>query len=324
MQSNDDILTKIDAAIKTIVDVSQLGSSVLQPQYFNQYVQDAVAQTSIMQDARMIVMDSQVQNIDRVGFGSRILQYVAENTDISSSDAPTFAQNVLTAKEFVAMTGISDNALRRSLGKTGFESTLVSMFATQAGIDWEEQAVYADTGVGALPTSMKQQDGWIARADSDQLLYGGTSGDFEIADDGYMAMMDKMIETYPREYFRNPSQLRFYFGWEEYDGFRNELIGRETGLGDTMILGNQQLTYKGIPIVYAPVMDSAEGVAHVGRAAFLAEPSNLVYGIFEKVTIERDRIPKARRTDFVLGMEVDQDYVNEEAVVIAFPEVNHP
>lgn len=316
---NLDYLTEM--ALKTIVDVSQLGSSVLQPEYFNQYIQEATQNRTILSEARRIVMNTQVFNIDRVGFGSRILQYVAENTAIETSDAPTFSQNVLTAKEFVALTGISDNALRRALGQSGFESTLVSMFAEQAGIDWEEQAVFGDTGIGAYDTVMKSQEGWIAQADTDQLLFDGGSGtDFDVSGDGYMAMFDAMIEAYPKEYFNQPSMLRLYCAWEEYDGFRTELATRETGVGDAVLTGSGELTYKGIPVRYAPVLNSAEGVEHMGRPCILVQPDNLVYGVFEDITIERDRVPKSRRTDFVLGMEIDQDFVNEKAISIAFPE----
>jgi len=315
---NMDYLTQM--ALKTIVDVSQEGASVLQPQYFNQYVENATKNRTILNEARRIVMPTQVFNIDRVGFGSRIVQYVAENTDISTSHAPTFSQNVLTAKEFVAMTGISDNALRRALGQSGFESTLVNMFSEQAGIDWEEQAVFGDTGISAYDTVMKSQEGWIAQADSGQLLFDGGSGtDFDLSEDGYMAMFDAMIDQYPKEYFNMPQQHRLYCAWAEYDGFRTELATRETGLGDAVLMGNGELTYKGIPVKYAPVLDSTEGVDHMGRPCILVNPENLVYGVFEDITIERDRVPKARRTDFVLGMEIDQDFVNETAISVAFP-----
>jgi len=326
MTDNQNLDYLTDMALKTIVDVSQLGSSVLQPEYFNQYIQEATQNRTILSEARRIVMNTQVYNIDRVGFGSRILQYVAENTAISTSDAPTFSQNVLTAKEFVALTGISDNALRRTLEQSGFESTLVSMFAEQAGIDWEEQAVFGDTGISAYDTVMKSQEGGIAKADSGQLLFDGGSGtDFDLSEDGYMAMFDAMIKAYPKEYFNQPSMLRLYCAWEEYDGFRTELATRETGLGDAVLAGNGELTYKGIPVKYAPVLNSAEGVEHMGRPCILVQPDNLVYGVFEDITIERDRVPKSRRTDFVLGMEIDQDFVNEKAISIAFPEeVEYP
>lgn len=323
--SNDDFLSKIDNALKAVVDSTALGTSILQPAYFNQYIQEATVNRTILNEARQIIMSAQVQNIDRTKFGSRILQYLGEGVDVSSSNAPTFEQNTLTAKEYVALTGINDQAMRRMLNGSGFESQLVSMFAEQAGIDWEENAVYADSNTGALPTSMKQQIGWVpAAVDNGMDLYGGTSGDFVIDDDGYSGMFDTMIDAFPKTYFQNPSALRFYCGWEEFQGYRNELAGRETALGDAMLIGNQELSYQGVPVRYAPVMDSAEGVEHIGRACMLVEPSNLVYGVFENITVERDRVPKARRTDFVLTMEIDQTFENEDAVVVAFPEVNHP
>jgi hypothetical protein len=325
MYSNDEFLEKMDKALKTVVNTTQLGASVLQPAAFNQYVLEATQNRPILSEARQIIMTSNVQNIDRVGFGSRILQYVGEDVEVTSSDAPTFTQNVLTAKEFNARTGINDYAMRRMLNGPSFETQLVSMFAEQGGIDWEENCVYADSGTGALPTSLKQQIGWVPEAiDTGQDLYGGSGGDFSIEEDGYSGMFDAMISLYPKPYFQNPSQLRLYCGWEEFDGWKTEFAGRETAGGDQYLTQAGAPAYKGIPVVYAPVMDSAEGVSHIGRACMLVNPNNLCYGVFQDITVERDRVPSYRRTDFYLTMEIDADFENEDAVVVAFPDEDHP
>lgn len=324
--SNIDILAKLNQSIKAVT-VSTLGSSVLQPEYFNQFVQEATQDLSILPEARLIPMDSDKVNIDRTGFGARVLQKVNENTEISSASDPSFHQNQLVAEEFVAMAQLTDQSLRRNIEKANFEATLVSMLSQQAGVDWEEYAVFADSSLYTAPSVpvLHAGDGWIAKADDDQKIYGTGAGKaFDYSANGVTGMFKEMVDTYPKKYFKQPAQHRIYCGWTDFDGYRDELASRETGLGDAALSQALELNYKGIPVKYAPVLDSTDGVTAMTRPAILVNPNNLVYGILEDITIEPDRIPKARRTDFVLGMEIDQHFENETAVVVAFPEGTKP
>lgn len=330
MISNAELLADIEKAMKAMT-VSEMGTSVLQPQYFNQFIREATENTAILSEARFMEMNAQVANIDRIGFSSRILQVVAEETDISVSSDATPAQNVLTAKEFVAMTGVTDQALRRNIERENFESTLISLMAERVGFDLEEKAVFGDTakytggGDGGAIATLHAQDGWIKRAGTGQHLYGtGAGKDYDYVADGIMGTFDACIDLYPKAYLRNPAALRFYVGWDYYDGYRSELLERETGLGDMALTSDMQLVYKGIPVKYAAVLDSTAGIAAYGKAAMLVDPSNLVYGVFKDITIEPDRVPKARKTDFVLTIESDQDFENETAFAVAFPEATHP
>ena len=88
-------------SIKSIT-VSDLSYSVLQPQYFNQFVQEATRDQVILAEARRIVMTSQVTNIDRTGFSNRIMEVATEATAPTGVN-PGFNQEQLTAKEFVGM-----------------------------------------------------------------------------------------------------------------------------------------------------------------------------------------------------------------------------
>ncbi|MDP3014656.1 MAG: hypothetical protein Q8M92_10460 [Candidatus Subteraquimicrobiales bacterium] len=318
-------------ALKAVTTISTLGASVLQPGYFDQYVKEATQNRTILNDARQIRMESQVQNIDRVGFGSRITQIVAENTDISTSSEPTFAQNVLTAKEYVAMTSLTDQASRRTLEAPNFESSVVSMFAEQAGIDWEERAVFGDTtkytggGDGGNIPALRAQDGWIKRADADQLIYGtGAGKDFDYAEDGIIGAINACRATYPQAYMNNPGEVSIYMGFDYFDAYVDEWGERYTPAGDEALSSGVARPFKGHPVKYAPVLDSAAGVAAYDPAIIMVNPSNMVYGIFQDVTIEPDRVPKARRTDWVLAAETDQDFENEEAVVVCFPAETSP
>ena len=80
--------------------------------------------------------------------------------------------------------------------------------------------------------------------------------------------------------------------------------------------------YKGIPVVYCPMLERASEAT--GRVAMLQHPDNMAWGVFHEVTIEREREAKARRTDFVLTIEADAHYEDENAAVVALIDQTQP
>lgn len=319
-----------EMALKAIT-VSTLSSSVLQPSYLDQYIKEATESRVILNDARQIRMPTQVFNIDRVGFGSRIMSVVAEGTEITDDAEPTFTQNVLTAKEFSCMVGLTDQAARRTLEAPNFETSLVSLFSEQAGADWEELAVFGDTakytggGDGGDVTLLHAQDGWIKRAGTGQHLYGtGAGKDFDFAADGVVGAMDACIALYPKKYITQPSMINFYMGWDYFDQYITEWGDRQTAMGDEALATGVARPYKGFTVKYAPVLDSTAGVAAYGKPILMSNPDNMVYGIFEDVTIEPSRKAEFRKTNWILTQETDQDFENETAFVACFPDATHP
>lgn len=321
-----------DMVMKAVTTISTLSTSVLQPQYFQQYIREATEPRTILNDARRIVMDSSTVNIDRIAFGSRILQQVAEGSAISTYSDPTPAQNQLIAEEFVALVGLTDQAARRTIeGRSNFESTLISMFADRAGQDWEELAVWGDTakytgsGDGGNIPVLHAQDGWIKRAGTGQHLYGtGAGKDFDYPNTGIVGALKACIDLYPKKYLNQPRDVTFYMGWDYFDLYVDEWGDRQTAAGDQAMETGVARPYKGMQVKYAPVLDSAAGVAAYGAPILMSNPDNMVYGVFEDITLEPDRIPKQRQTDWVLAMETDQDFENETAFVACFPDATHP
>lgn len=141
-------------------------------------------------------------------------------------------------------------------------------------------------------------------------------------------MFNAMIAALPKQYLQNPADWRFYVTWEVYDGYRDVLRARQTNLGDTATTGNTPLYYKGIPVVYTPMLERSAaynaGAGTWGKVALLSNPDNMVWGVFQQVTIEPSRVAVARRTDFVLTVEADCNYEDENAAVAAFIEVPAP
>lgn len=344
------LLNQLDAAFKSIVEVSTLGTSVLQPEKQAQFVEAMQHKTVILNVARFISMDAQKYDIDRTGFVGRVLRSGAlesgEHRDIDSATDtrnPQFNTNQLDAKELVGITAIRDTALRRNIEREAFANHLVDLFGEAAGRDLEEYALLADTDLPYNTDNfLHQTDGWAKLAANK--VYGRNSAgqqprDFDGSDltgDGDVeAVFEAMLQALPKQFLQDPGDWRYYVTWEVSNEYHNQLKRRGTPLGDTAQTDSFPLRYKGIPIVYVPMLERAAAVdidtdADVkrdrveGRIAMLQYPDNMVWGVFETVTVEPERKPRQRLTNYVLTFEGDAHYEDENAAVIAFLDKANP
>ena len=302
--NNQQMLEKINSALKSIT-TGDLGGSKLSRSKQQRFVQTVSEATPILDAARRINMTSHTHDIDRVGFADRILGKATEGVAGTSDSKPVFNTNTLESVEVMAIAGITDSTLEDNIEKEGFEDTLLDLIADRTGIDLEELFLVGDKT--SSDPFLALTDGWLKKAANE--VVGGnetTPGDFLETD--VESMFDAMIAAVPKKYLRNRADWTFYVHWDIEDAYRNVLRKRGTGLGDSAQTSALQLSYKGFKI-----QDSAnmpEGTA------FLAPASNLVYGIYRDIFIEPDRIPKARKTDFVTTLRVDCHFEDENAAVV--------
>jgi hypothetical protein len=336
MITNDEIIAKLNAAFKDIVDVNDLGQSVLQPAKFEKFVRAMQHKTVILDEARFIEMKADIEDIDRVGFIGRILHSGVKFNPVTGKyehqgplteekyAKPQYITNQLIAKELQAVTGIRDRALRRNIEKGDFEGTLVDLFGEAAGRDLEEFAVLGDKDIPyEVDDVLCLTDGWIKRAA--QKVYGAGEGkDFDPSDEENFPenMFDAMLAALPKQFLQDESQWRFYVDWDVRNAYLNLLKKRNTALGDEALTKKLAAGYKGISIVYVPILGRSISIGEGGngKVALLSAPDNMAWGIFHEITIEPDRIPKDRRTDFVLTFEGDADYEDENASVASYIE----
>lgn len=301
--NNSDLLKRIDGALKAIT-VSDLGSSKLATQKQQQFVKTVSQATTMMDVARRIDMSSHTHDIDRVGFGNRILGKAVENTAPGTDSKPDFATNTLESIEVIAVAGITDSTMEDNIEQDQFENTLLDLIADRAGVDLEELFINGDKAAGA-DDFLKLTNGWLNLAANS--VTGGTGLDFAANDSE--GMFDSMIGAVPKKYLRDRSQWTFWTHWDIEDDYRNELRSRGTGLGDSAQTTANGLAYKGFSVRESSNMP--EG------SALLAPNNNLVYGLYRDVFIEPDRQAKKRSTDFVCTLRVDCNYEDENAAVAA-------
>jgi len=348
METNVELLARLDAAFKGIVEVGTLADSILQPLKFDKFIRQVEASTVIVPEARFIKMMSNKVDIDRTGFVSRILKSgktAAQGTVNRALTAaefsnPSFNTNELSTEELQAIASLRDDALRRNIEKGNFEDTLVSLFGEAAGRDLEEFFILADhTGLTfADDDVLSQTDGWCRKSANKiygQNVTGYAARDFNPADDEYPEnMFNAMLQALPKQYLGNVGDWRFWVNWAVFDGYRDILRARGTALGDSAQASNIPLYFKGIPVKYVPILERARTVAATdeaktadiieGQIGILGNPDNMVWGMFHEVAIEKEREAKLRRTDFVLTLESDSHFEDENACVVALIDKCNP
>jgi HK97 family phage major capsid protein len=297
--SQKDLLEQINSAMKAMT-VSDFGTSILTPEASERFIRVLADSTPLLQDARLIVMNSHTRNIDRLEYEAGFLRAAADAADESK---PARKQNQLIAAKVRGIVGIEDDALEDNIERDAFEQTLLEMIANRAGFDLENLYLNGDTS-GATGTVAQRYmavlDGWMT-------LAGNSVDETDFDATKVEEALEAALQAVPKKHIRNRTNWRFGVHWDIENAYRDVLRERGTGLGDSAQTGDGELRYKGIPVKVVPNM--AEG------AGLLYRLGNPVYGVYRDVRIEPDRIPTSETTNFVVSARVDAHYENEDAAV---------
>jgi hypothetical protein len=274
-----------------------------------------IDQPTILKSSRSVIMTAPQRQINKIGFGSRILKAATSATALSSGDRskPTTSQVLLSTKEVIAEIRlpydvIEDNIERGNINAAGanashqpvqggFKDTIVAMIAERAALDLEELALLGDTGSGDAYLALV--NGFIKQATTNVVSAGGAVINRTLLKNGMKAMPDK--------YLRNRVALNHYFSVDNETEYRETVAQRETTVGDAAINTNAPLFAYGVPVVPVALMPAASGL--------FTHPKNFIFGIQRDISVEVDKDISARVFIIVLTARVDFKYEEEEAVV---------
>ncbi|MDQ0418465.1 hypothetical protein J2Z48_002657 [Croceifilum oryzae] len=301
------ILTKLNATIKAITR-SDIGSSLLTPQKAQQFIRVVENSTPLLRSARRLDMNSHTREIDRVMFAGRILKKTGgEQKDISNEQKVTTAVNKLTSEELGGFVGLTDHTLEDNIERGKFEDTVLQLLGEASGRDLEYLYLAGDKS--SPDELLSITDGWLKKSANRVTGVATAPNAGQFVNVEVESLLKKMLDACPKKYLTDLTQWRYYVTWDILDDYREKLGLRETALGDAAKTGAIELSYKGIKLEYVPQMPMG--------SALLAPPSNLVYGLYRDIKVEPDRVPKARRTDFVITTRTDCHFEDENASVVA-------
>lgn len=306
--------------------------AILNEEQLAMFLRPATISQTILNDASFKKMNKPSMVVSSAKVVGRVLQtgYKTVGDKQVTQDQLTpatigFGKAELNATKLKALTAIQDDDKEDNIEREQFEQTLLSMMGEAVGLDLEAVAVFGDKdyvdGSSNKDRLFSTIDGWVKSATkikSDGAKGSGTK-DFDLAD-GITAMFDKMLYTLPQAYRQSNlmKDLVYYVPFEVFKNYRNYLVDRETGLGDSTLLNNPELEYMGIPVKYAPVLDAADGrTIHGNVASILTVPEFLWFGVYKEVSVEPKRVPEDEETQYFYRLRCDASVEYTDSVVVA-------
>ena len=287
--------------------------ALLNDEQFNTFMRAATINQSILQDASFRRMNAMNQVVSSTSVVGRVLQNgydaLGATEDQLTEATIGFGKAELNSTKLKALTSILDDDKEDNIEREQFEQTLLSMMGEAVGRDLEAVCVFGDASYtsgnpAAADPLFSTFDGWLEQAKSYQVKSDGAKGagtkDFDL-DDGIDAMFDAMIGKLPVPYRAAGlmNRLAFYVPWEVYDAYQNLLASRVDTLGDANLTGRPSLTYKNIPVKYAPVLDAADGRTVFGNVpSILTIPEFVWYGVYRDLSVEPNRIVAQEKTEY--------------------------
>lgn len=310
MSNNSDLLRKADLAVSDL----ESGGGKLNPEQTSAFIRKLIDQPTMLRNARTVQMNSPQREINKIGFGSRILRPAVSNTALDAADRvkPTTEQILLSTKEVIAEVHlpydvIEDNIERARVDESvaagpggvagGIKDTIMTLIAERAALDLEELALNGDTASG--DTYLALIDGWLKLANVNTLdvLSAAISKD----------MFKGGLKTMPSKYLRNRPAMGHFVSVDNETEYRDTLANRETGMGDNMIAGTNAVFGFGVPVVPVALMPETDGL--------FTQAQNLIWGIQRDVSIETDKDIRARAYIIVLTARVDFKLEEPDAAV---------
>ena len=305
--------------------------ALLNEEQFATFMRAATINQTILNDASFRRMNSTSQVVSSTKVTGRVLQNGYKSAGVTQDQLTPatigFGKAELNATKLKALTSILDDDKEDNIEREQFEQTLLTMMGEAVGIDLEAVCVFGDTtytsgSPAAADPLFSTLDGWLTSATTtlkSDGAKGSSTKDFDLAD-GITAMFDKMLYSMPAAYRQSNlmKDLVFYVPFEVQEAYREFLIDRETGLGDSSLLNATDLQYKGIPVKYAPVLDAADGrTVHGNVASILTVPEFLWYGVYKDLSVEPKRIVENEETEYYYRIRCDASVQWADSVIVA-------
>lgn len=330
--TNQEILRKADMALADLAS-----GGLLNPAQAAKFIRKMIEPSVLLQRIRTVEMNEPVRNINKIGFGSRILRAGVSATPLvgtytaatpgTGRSKPTTEQVQLVTKEMLAEVVLPYDVLEDNIeggnvaagGPTGpdgpqaggLQATLIDLIAERCGTDLEEYCLLADTAKVGVDAFLAQTDGFIKLAEESGHVVdnGGTPAyiDKGLFKKGLFAMPDKYLRLRP--------QMRHFVSVDNEIEYRDSLAGRETPMGDNQITNGGPLFAYGVPVEPVPLMPTAKGL--------FCDPMNLIMGVQRKVTFEYDKDIGARTFRIVVSLRVALEIEEADAVVV-YNEIKDP
>ena len=295
MDLNTRLVEKADTLLANLSS-----GGLLFPDQATEFFEKVIDQPTILREARIEYLNSNKMQVDKIGFGTRILQKPADEVTAVTATAPDLSKVTLDTKEFVAQVNIGYRTLEANIEKENFADRVINMMARRVAFDMEEIIIQGDT-VGGADTFLKTLDGILVQLDGGN-IFDNTSAAIS------KTTFKGAIKELPDKYKRMLNLLRFYVAPNAEVDYRDTMINQATpNLGQGVITGMNPVYAYGVPVAPASHMPLAKGL--------LIDPTNIIVGFHRQVRIETQRDIEKRLWKIVLSLAFDVKIEETDAAV---------
>lgn len=306
-----ELIAKADTTLADLIN----NGGYMQPEQADTFFRKLIDTPTILRDCRTIRMRKPDMNINKIGFGTRMLRAAANSSTQGGNAAigaralssgnrykPTFSKISMSASEIIAEINLpyevlEDNIEGGSIDANKFQETILALMAQQAAMDIEELLISGDTSSGDAYLAL--QDGVLKRSTSN--VHNQNSAPID-AD-----MFASAIKMLPAKYHRLLGEYKFYMHNNKEIDYRMQVAQRQTSLGDSVLTGNAPVSALGVPLVRASSMPTASGL--------LLVPRNLLFGLYREIRMEFDKNIQERVMIIVMTLRCATQIEEEDMVV---------
>jgi hypothetical protein len=305
IMNNQEIIKKADMVLSDLATAGRLN-----PEQTDRFIRVLMESPTILQNCRTVAMNAPTMKLNKLGFGSRILQPAVSATALISSarSKPDLSQVVLNTSEVIAEIRlpydvIEDNIERGNIGGAlqtgagGFHQTIVDMIAERAALDLEEMAILGDSASGDPYLAL--QNGFLKLSTTNVVAAGSVAFS--------KATVKAALKTMPPKYLRNRASLVHFVSVNNETEIRDQYGARATAAGDANLQQILPVGIYGSRVMGVPLMPNTQSL--------FTDPMNLIFGIQRNIQIEYTKDISARVFVIVLTSRVAFQIEETNAVV---------
>ncbi len=337
-RSNQELLEKV----VTTSAIGAGGGGIMNAKQANRFLDYVIGQSVIMQDARVIRMVENTQDIDKVSIGTRILRKATEGVDTGVNADATFTKISLSTTKLRLDWELTTEGLEDNIERSSLEDHVAAMMATQTANDLEDLLINGDTS--STDPLLLSFNGWTKRARTDGHVVDAAGGNVS------RATFDRALRNLPNKYLQRRSKLKWYTSSTLVQDYiwsmaASTLTGDAFGSGagqaasgapyntngaDALIAGANGangglngatgLRPFGIPLWEVPLMsevDSGTYSAATGNHGNidLTFPENRIIGILRDIQVHREFKPKKDAIEYTQYIRVGEQIENADSWV---------
>lgn len=290
---------------------------LLNPMQNNTFIQTLIDSPTLLSRIRVFPMNGPTAEINKIGFGQRILRAARNSAtgNTSAADAggndryvraadraaPQTSKIELATKEVIAEVRIPYEVLEDNIERGGMANTVLTLIAGRSALDLEELVLLGDTALAGTDAYLGLVDGVLKKT---------TANVFDCGDQPVMAeIFNETKKQIPTAYRRVTQQNAFFVHPDIESDYRVKIATRVGSLGDAAVTGSAPIPVLGSPMVGAALMPLDKFV--------YTNPQNIIFGVQRNIRIEQDRDIRSREVIIVLTARVDVQIEEQKAIAKA-------